>query len=256
MARVDDVIDSGDAVRPSVGDPVTADRTAARPVLVEVIGPAAAGKTSLVRALRRSDPSLAVGLRVPRWRWFPALMRRLTPIFALWVLRYRRDRWFTWNEMKSIAFVDAWLSTVERDGAVRGPTLLDHGPVYRLARIREFGPAVARSDRFERWRAQRLRRWLGVLDLIVSLDAPDDALLARVDERGHWWLSEHRPIEDKRDFYARYRRAFEEALRTPVPDPPSVVRVRSDEATPEEIAERVLSRPEIGRPGGTQEGRR
>jgi hypothetical protein len=236
-------------------EPRRPDGAATRAVLIEVMGPAASGKTSLVRELRARDPSVVAGLGVPRSRWFPALLRRLAPIFALWLVRYRRDRWFTWNEMKSIAFVDAWLSVVERDSGVRTPTLLDHGPIYRLARIREFGPAVARSDRFERWRIDRLRRWLSVLDLVVSLDAPDEALLDRVDERGHWWLSEDRPIEEKRAFYARYRRAFEDALATPVRRPPSVVRIRSDEAPPEEIAERVLSGLGTGRTD-VQEGER
>jgi hypothetical protein len=143
--------------------------------------------------------------------------------------------------MKSIAFLDAWLSVVERPGGVIGPTLFDHGPVYRLARIREFGPSVARSDRFERWRMASLRRWLGALDVVVSLDAPDEVLLDRVDRRGHWWLSEERPAEDKREFYSRYRRAFEAALHTPVRRSPRVVEIRSDEATPEQIAGRVLS---------------
>jgi hypothetical protein len=216
-------------------------RPRVRPPLVEIMGPAGAGKTSLVRALGTTAPELRAGLGVPRWKWLPALVRRLTPVFVLWLARYRRDRWFTWNEMKSIAFLDAWLSVVERPGAVRGPTVFDHGPVYRLARIREFGPAVARSDRFERWRMAALRRWLGALDAVVSLDAPDDVLLARVDRRGHWWLSEERPLEDKQEFYARYRRAFEDALHTPVPRPPLVVPIRSDDGTPEQIARRVLT---------------
>jgi hypothetical protein len=229
----------------------------ARPILVEIMGPAGAGKTSVVGALRRMAPTVRAGLDVPRRRWFPAMLRRMTPIFMLWLARYRRDRWFTWNEMKLIAFLDVWLSVVERPGRASVPTVFDHGPVYRLARIREFGPAVARSDRFERWRIASLRRWLDVLDVVVSLDAPDDVLLARVDRRGHWWLSEDRPIEEKHEFYARYRRVFESALSTPVPHPPRVVAIRSDEETPDQIARRVLSAIEYEDvQAGIQEGRR
>jgi hypothetical protein len=228
----------------------------ARPALIEIMGPAGAGKTSLVRALRDAEPGLRAGLGVPRRRWFPALLRRLTPIFVLWLVRYRRDRWFTWNEMKSIAFLDAWLSVVERPGAIRGPTVFDHGPVYRLARIREFGPMVARSDRFERWRVAALRRWLDALDVVVSLDAPDDVLLARVDRRGHWWLNADRPLADKHAFYARYRQAFETVLETAVPRSPHVLAIRSDEATPEEIARRVLSAIESDVHARTQEAPR
>ncbi len=214
---------------------------AARPFVIEIMGPATAGKTSVVRALRERDPGIRVGFDVPRRRWFPVLVRRLAPLLALRAIRYRGDRWFTWNEMKSISFLESWLRTVRRGDPDGSPVVLDHGPVYRLARLREFGPALARDDPFERWWRSMLRGWLGVIDLVVALDAPDEILLSRVDRRGHWWLSADRPLEDKRRFIARYRAAFEDALREPVPEPPTVLRIRSDRHTPEEIAGRVLA---------------
>ncbi len=210
------------------------------------MGPATAGKSSLVRALRASDRGVRADLGVPRWRWFPRLVLRLTPLASAWLVRYRKDRWFTWNEMKSVAFLDSWLRAV-RGGrwAFEGTTILDHGPVYRLARLREFGPSVTRSPRFQRWWRSTLEGWLQALDLIVALDAPDGVLLQRADTRGHWYLSGDLAAEEKRTFLARYRRAFSEVLGGQVGSPPTILRVRSDLQTPEEIADQV--RAAIGR---------
>ena len=62
-------------------------------------------------------------------------------------------------------------------------TVLDHGPVYRRR-------AFASSDRHHREPAvptvvgASLDGWLGALDLVVSLEAPDVTLLGRAKERG------------------------------------------------------------------------
>jgi hypothetical protein len=86
-----------------------------------------------------------------------------------------------------------------------------------------------------------------MLDIVVALDAPDEALLQRVDRRGHWWLSQDRPTEEKRDFYARYRRSFQDALATPVARPPSIVRLRSDGGSPDWLADELLAVLAAGR---------
>ena len=75
-----------------------------RALVVEVMGPALAGKTSLVRSLRARDDRIRAGFDVPRIRWFPFVVAKVAGLLPAWLLHYRRDRWFTWNEMKSMAF--------------------------------------------------------------------------------------------------------------------------------------------------------
>lgn len=214
--------------------------TARRALVVEIMGPAAAGKTSLVRTLRAHDDRIRAGFQVPRFRWFPSVMGKIAILFPSWLLHYRRDRWFTWNEMKSMAFLDAWLRVARgRASTVTVATVLDHGPVYRLARLREFGPAVTESERFQRWWRGSLEGWLSALDIVVSLDAPDAVLLRRVDERGHWYLSADRSEEEKEEFLTRFRKAFAETLAAGTVELPTFLHVRSDQHTLDEIADEV-----------------
>ena len=214
--------------------------TRRRALVVEVMGPALAGKTSLVRSLRARDDRIRVGFDVPRIRWFPFVVAKVAGLLPAWLLHYRRDRWFTWNEMKSMAFLDAWLRAARRQRPTTAvTTVLDHGPVYRLARLREFGPAVTSSERFQRWWRASLEGWLGALDLVVSLEAPDATLLGRAKERGHWYLSAGHREEEKVEFLARFRRAFAQTLEAGTADMPRVLRVHSDQHTPDEIADEV-----------------
>lgn len=223
-------------------DPEPHEAAERRPLLIEVMGPAAVGKTSLVRTLRSKDDRIRAGLDVPRTRWFPLLAGKVATLLPVWVLRYRRDRWFTWNELKSIAFLDAWYRASQRQTFPDAlATVIDHGPVYRLARLREFGPSIVRSEPFQRWWRASLDGWLNALDIVVWLDAPDVILLRRVEERGHWFLSEDRPNADKREFLARYRRAFTETFGMGTGHEPRVIRLRSDQYSLTEMADEVLT---------------
>ncbi len=232
---------------PARTDPAAEDELASGPfrgpsgrsLLIEVMGPAGAGKTSLARALTELDPSVRVGLGVGRLRWFPFLVARAARSLPTWRLRYRGDRWFTWNELKSLAFLDAWLRAA-RTRRGRGVVVLDHGPLYRLARIRAFGPPLVGSRGFDRWWRQNLRGWLDALDLVVLLDAPDGVLLERVGRRGHWYLSATPSEAERRAFLRRYREAFERVLEGVGARGPRVVRLRSDLASVSELAAAVL----------------
>ncbi|HXF74150.1 MAG TPA: hypothetical protein VNO79_16280, partial [Actinomycetota bacterium] len=161
--------------------------------MIEVLGPAGAGKTSLVDAVRRLDPGVRAGVRAPRAVWFALALVRVLPSLPRWLPRARRERWFAWNEVKSIGFLEAWLPRVRRGSGTA--TLLDHGPLFRLARLEEFGPPLVGSPAFRRWWRRCLEAWLDALDLVVVLDAPDAVLLERVDRRGHWYLSAASPEE-------------------------------------------------------------
>ncbi len=216
----------------------TADR---RPLLVEIIGPAAAGKTSLLHALCSADDKIRAGLDIGRIRFLSTLVGRVGPLLPIWVRDHRHDRWFSKRELKSIAFVDAWYRNIQEGGSAdRSAVVFDHGPLYRLSRLREFGPEIARSERFERWWRASRERWMDALDLVVWLDAPDGVLLERVQARGHRYLDATPSREDKDQFLARYRGAFAKIFERGAAEGPRMLRFRSDQRSVGDIAGEVL----------------
>jgi hypothetical protein len=211
------------------------------PLLIEIMGPAAAGKTTLLRELCSMDETIRGGLNLEKARYVRPSLRRLGVFLPVWALHHRRDRWLDRREMRSIARLETWSRALERTTTAEDSVaVFDHGPLYRLARLREFGPSLTESEPFARWWRGSLTWWLEALDIVVMLEAPDDVLLERVDERGHWFLSGDHAEGEKDEFLARYRRAFDEILEG-AGDTPTILRFRSDEASVKTIAAEVLT---------------
>ena len=224
--------DSADEIRAR-----PASRRGGGPLLVEVLGPAGSGKTSVARALRSGNDPIRIGLGLGRSAYLRSLLLKVVPFVAVWIRDRRRGRWFDQRDMRSIAFLDAWHRAVEqrrsRDELV---VLFDHGPLYRLARLREFGPAITRSERFQRWWDAEWEVWVDALDVVVWLDAADDVLIRRVGQRGHWYLSRDLSDEERHRFLHRYRKAFAEIIPGGSQDGPMILRYRSDDRSIDEIA--------------------
>lgn len=211
-------------------------------LVVEVIGPAAAGKTTLIRALSANDPNIRVGVDVGMLRYVGGFVRTIGSWMPQWAATYRGDRWFSWRETKSVVFLDAWYPALQRQrDPAASVTILDHGALYRLARLREFGPQIVHSEAFERWWVSSLDRWMKSIDVVVWLDGSDEVLLQRVKQRGHRTLASTPSDHAKREFLARYRRAFDGLFEEAGPDQPTILRLRSDEGSVAAIAAHVLS---------------
>src|SRR5512138_1482113 len=104
--------------------------------LIEIIGPAGAGKTTLSQVLRQRNKDISMGpdIELRKISQFPVFFRNaliVVPFLFDWRLG---SRWFHWDEIKSIVYLKGW------DRILRQPTmnstafiLLDQGPVFRLA---------------------------------------------------------------------------------------------------------------------------
>jgi len=178
--------------------------------VIEIVGPAGAGKTTLVRALRERCVDVQPNVRITRLRYLQFLVSIGASFLPVFVLRYPRGRWFTWREIRSMVYLKAW-HHVLADRSLRADvvTVMDHGPIYRLAVLHEFGPEITCSGVYRRWWEHVLQEWLATLDSIVWLDAPDEILLERVRSRNVWHTLKEKPGEDAHEFLRRYRKCYE-----------------------------------------------
>jgi hypothetical protein len=125
----------------------------------------------------------------------------------------RNGRRFTWEEIKAFVYVNDWHQVLKR-GAARDLTaiLLDHGPVFRLASLKEFGPEILKEGIFDTWWEEVLKQWALTLDILIWLDAPDRILLDRINNRTQRHAVKAREEKEAYEFLARYRRAYEEII--------------------------------------------
>jgi cytidylate kinase len=219
-------------------------------IVVELAGPAGAGKTTLARALQGAHPSTTtVGVEVGMPRLAAGILSAAPHLVAA---RARAPgRWWTRDELRSLAYVGAWRSAVTQSGAheaqhdaqhepqhddAKALLLLDHGPVYRLASLSAFGPPMAGTRPFGRWWTGLARDWGRLLDVVVYLDAPDAVLLRRIEARARSHRIRGSGEDQAAEFLARYRGAYRLALDAVTASGARVVELDTAAARPKALA--------------------
>lgn len=208
-----------------------------RPLTVELVGPAAAGKSSLLLALAREHRLWRAGLRLSTFRHLRSAVGLAPTFLAL----HRPYRGLLWKEMKRITYLGSLRRVLEDPVSTRSSTvILDQGVVYMMARLLVFGEERVRSAAFDRWWQEAIEHWARVLDILVWLDAPDPILIHRIRTR-----KQPHPVKGLSDaaigrFIATYRAAYDRVLGgLAAAHGPALIAVRTDEESLDQAARRV-----------------
>jgi len=158
-----------------------------QPLIIELVGPAGAGKSTITKALRKSNGNIRIGT-VPNVRDikdFPFFLWNtilLIPIF-LTIYRNKKQGSFTRRQIVNMAVLEGWHRRLQgldsRNGKV---IILDQGPVHILSDLLRFGPRNFRPM-IPRWWNNTYQVWAHTLNMVVCLDAPDPVLLNRIRTR-------------------------------------------------------------------------
>jgi adenylate kinase family enzyme len=224
--------------------------TVTPPFVVEIAGPAGSGKSTLCAALSGfgvRSLSDRPSVREPsQLSYFLGSGLRLLPT----LLRQPRDgRWYTRDELARMFYLTG-IHRVWRDPEWETRVVsLDHGPVFQMSHLREFGPERMTGPAFDRWWSDMFRHWGRTLDLVVWLDAPDEVLIERIRERGKRHYVKAASTSEARLFLRRYRSAHRFVLSRLVSESSlRVLRFSTDSDCIERITQRVLDEiaPETG----------
>lgn len=231
--------------RASLSGPVT--DVVAQPLIVELIGLAGAGKTTLSRAVVGRIAEARSGLRLHRGRDLPAVAvaaGRLAPAIVSSMLRGSAT---VVHDARYSLRLLAHRSPATR--ALRSGSrlvLIDEGPVYMLTRLIAFGSAGVDQRGFGRHWQHSVDWWRQRLDAIVWLDAPDETLAARIRGRTKDHRAKHATDEAIGEFLARYRAAYAIVVRRlAAGGGPRVIRLDSREPVEIEV-DRLLTALGLG----------
>ena len=180
-----------------------------RPIIVEVIGPAGAGKSSLVRELCARDAGFGRG-RSLRRADLPLIAKRAgrwAPVLAgLAVTAPRQARQYA-RHLVRVETMDALLPCDARpDSPV---VLFDEGPVFSMALMLAFDDRSSGSGTVGQHVARAVDRWASLLDAVIWLDANDAALTSRIRTRAKAHRIKDATPDTAREFLERYRRAYD-----------------------------------------------
>jgi shikimate kinase len=214
-----------------------------RPLVAELVGPPGSGKTTLLRVLCQRDKKILPGIRLRKTTYIPLFISKIFYWLPIFLSRYSRNRWFTRNELRALTYLSGWLQVLERRTAIDDTvTVLDHGPIFRLAVLREFGPEMIKSRLNGKWWNKVFAQWAKTLSLIVWLDAGDSALLKRIHKRNQTHRVKGKPEQDVYEFLARYRSTYRDIIgKLAAHHGPTLLCFDTEKQSTEQIAGEVLA---------------
>lgn len=210
-----------------------------QPIVAELVGPAAAGKTSLLLAISRQDPAGCARLRPPPYQY----LRHAVPLAGTFLSLHRPYRGLLWKEMKRITYLATLRGLLRREVAAgRETVLMDEGAVYMFARLLVYGGGRTASRAFGHWWKRAITEWADELHLLVCLDAPDPELVRRMRARPQRHRMQALPDSAVLGFISEYRSAYARVIEalTAIRGL-RVVTVRTDQAPTDDLARRVAA---------------
>ena len=214
------------------------------PLIVELVGPAGAGKTVLSRALSQRDEKilLAADLELRKIKHIPIFVGNAPFLLPVFLRRCPPSRWFTWDEIKAIVYLRGWPRVLRQQASKNGTViLLDHGPVFKLATLLAFGPEMIKSESFEKWWNNMFKKWACTLDMVIWLDALDTNLVERINSRSQRHAVKGKSEREASEFLARYRTSYEQVLaKLKAYGGPTLLQFDTSQASIEQIVDEVL----------------
>lgn len=218
------------------------------PCLVEIIGPAGAGKSSLLRELGQRKPNLALFADRLQARSVQNLPFYVGSGLAALPTLFQpswRGRWYTREEISRLLYLVGMRQVFRQRSQTVGVTVVDQGPIFELTHLRAFGPARLTHDMAINWWRTMFRQWAPLFRLVVWLDAPDAVLLPRIRERAQAHVIKQTVDAEAVALLARYRSSFTTVIQqlqdhAPIP----LLTFATHEASVSEIAEAMIAKIE------------
>ena len=213
-------------------------------LIVELVGLAGAGKTTLSRVMRQCDEKILIApeLELRKMEHIPIFVRHARFLLPVCLRRCRTSRWFTWDEIKAMIYLKAWPRVLRQLASNNGTViLLDHGPVFKLATLNAFGPERLKSEGFEEWWNNMFKQWAFTLDMVIWLEASDTKLVERINTRRQRHAVKGKSELEAHKFLARYRTSYEQILaKLTAYGGPTLLQFDTSQASIEQIVDEVL----------------
>lgn len=214
--------------------------------VIEIVGVCGSGKSTLTRAVTDQDPEIELEefLQFKKLDHVRSAVRSVPGVARILSRAVRAGRLPDVTELKLVMYLMVWHRRLDlRPGDANRIVVIDQGPVYALATLRRTNPGLPGTEPDGCWWRSVLAKWADTLDVIVWLDAPDDVLLERVQNRSDQHEIKGEPPDQGLAYIRAYRAAFDATLSEfDQHGGPAVLRYDTSHWTSERLIPEVLER--------------
>ena len=205
-----------------------------------MLGPAGVGKTTILKSICVKDRQIKAGVHVNKIIFVLFLVVNTPFLIITYLFEFKRDRWFSWREIRAIVYLKAWYFILtSRFSGKNNVVILDHGPIFRLAFLDEFGPDFYRNSYYKKWWNRVLETWYTTLDAVIWLDAPNEMLLKRIQLRDRWHEIKNESDNKANEYLDRYRSSCQKII-TKLNTDLKVLEFDTKEKSPDQISHNIL----------------
>jgi shikimate kinase len=184
-----------------------------QPQIIEIIGPAGAGKTTLVRALSQTNERFRSGFRLRRIEYLPLFVAKTFLLLPTVFLQSSNGMALSWREVKAMLYLEVLHPLLTRQASDRlSFILLDQGPVFKLTKLHKSGPESVKAQHFKRWWESTIQQWAFALHSLIWLDAPDAVLIERIHKRHKRHSAKGITLQEVYKFLDLYRTSYEQVI--------------------------------------------
>ena len=182
------------------------------PLIVELVGPPGAGKTTFAEMLQKRNKSIFIG-STPYFRkteYVPFFIKNtllMMPTFFR-IKPNNEGKWLTKYELAYMVVLRGWHHLLQRERS-KGETILvlDEGPISILANLIVYASDSLRSQSAKFWWERMYRHWAKVVDVAIRFDTPDKTLVQRIRLRDMWHEVKMLPDRDAFNYLDHVRDA-------------------------------------------------
>ncbi|MBE9067127.1 AAA family ATPase [Leptolyngbya cf. ectocarpi LEGE 11479] len=155
-------------------------------MIVEIVGVAGAGKTTILSHLIERHPTFEPIFEWRRLSHLPAYVRSAVSLFPVWFTSRITGQPLPWKGINWMIRLKALNHLLQHQPSGHGSVIiLDQGPVYTFARLLDYG--LTENAFSSEWMMSCLIEMLShsaeILDAVILLDAPNDILSSRIRNR-------------------------------------------------------------------------
>ena len=155
--------------------------------IIEVIGPAGAGKTTLAKALSQHN-GIQLAEFLPNYRRFtnfPFFARNTLASLPIFLKLYfiKEDIWLSKRDAAWMVTLKGWHQVLNHKTFQNSSLIMDEGPIYYMAYLHIYGSEILNSPSAQTWWDQMYKQWSRTMHMVIYLDAPDLTLMERIRAR-------------------------------------------------------------------------